>query len=64
MSTAAFILSEATAAGIRIGTDGDELILCAPRGMPRQSWFSFEHAIIEHKDEIICLILAAERRRK
>jgi hypothetical protein len=54
---AAFILKAATAAGIRIGTNGTDL-LCGPqRGKPNASWFSFERAIAEHREEIIHLIM-------
>jgi hypothetical protein len=56
VSRAYFILKEAAAAGIRVGTDGDGLLLVPPRGMPHESWFSFERAIIEHQTEIIEII--------
>jgi len=53
---AEFILREAAAAGIKIATDGVELILFKPREMSRESWFSFERAIIALREEIIALI--------
>ena len=61
-STPAFILKEAAAAGIKVGTDGSELIFYAPRGMPRESRRSFQDAIFKHYDEIIALILAENGR--
>jgi len=62
-TTAAFVLNAAGDAGFRIGTDGDELLICGPRGMPRDSYFSFQRAILAHKDEIIALILKENNRQ-
>jgi hypothetical protein len=56
--TARFILTEAAKLGIRIGTDGCDLIIAPPRGMPRESYFSFQRAILKHRDEVIAHILA------
>ena len=58
LDPAAFVLKEAAAIGIRVGPDGTDLLLSPPRGMPRESWFSFERALIRHRERIIALILA------
>jgi hypothetical protein len=57
---ARFILTEAAKLDLRVGTDGVDLILAPPRGMPSESYFSFQRAIIEHRDEVIDLILRGE----
>jgi hypothetical protein len=56
---ARFVLDAAAAAGIRFSVDHDReyLTLIPPRFMPRQSWRSFEDAIIAHRDEIIEIIV-------
>jgi hypothetical protein len=54
---AAFILREAARIGLCVGTDGCDLIIAPARGMPRESYFSFQKAIIAHRDEVIDLIL-------
>jgi hypothetical protein len=56
-TTAAFVLDTAIKAGIRLGTNGDELLISPPRSMPNDSWSSFGRAIEEHREEIIALIL-------
>ena len=58
--TAEFILREALAAGIRIGTDGTEVVMLAPLKIPIASRRTFETAIHAHQDEIISLILAEQ----
>jgi hypothetical protein len=55
--TARFILREATAHGIRIGTNGCDLIIAPARGLPRASYFSFQRAIIAHRAEVIEIIM-------
>jgi hypothetical protein len=59
--TAAFVLREAVAHGVIIGTDGNELIMGPPRGMPRESWRSFQDALIAFMPEIIAQIEAENR---
>jgi hypothetical protein len=54
---AAFILREAAALGMRVGTDGCDLVIAPARGMPSASYFSFQKAIIEHRDEIIDIVM-------
>lgn len=54
---ARFILAECAKVNLRIGTDGHDLILAPPRGMPRESYFSFQRAIISHRPEIIDLLI-------
>lgn len=63
-TAAAFILDAATAAGIKLGTNGDELVIAAPRGMPRESYFSFQRSILAHREEIIGIILDEARERE
>ena len=58
--TAEFILREALAAGIRIGTDGTEVVMLAPLKIPIASRRTFETAIHAHQDEIITLIMAGK----
>jgi hypothetical protein len=57
---ARFILAESAALGIRVGTDGCDLIIAPPRHMPRDSYFSFQRAILEHHDEVIEILLQEE----
>jgi hypothetical protein len=58
------LLREAATAGIKIGTDGVELILFKPREMSRESWFSFERAIVARRDEIISIIQGENAARQ
>ena len=58
MAEAQFILREAAAAGLKIGTDGTELVMVAPLKMPWDCRRSFERAIEAHQAEIIALIMA------
>jgi hypothetical protein len=59
---ALFILREANALDLRIGTDGCDLILAPPKGMPSDSYSSFKSAILAHVDEIIAIILRENAR--
>jgi hypothetical protein len=59
--TALFILREAQRLDLRVGTDGCDLILAPPKGMPRDSYFSFQRAIIAHRNEVITLIMDGVR---
>ena len=56
-AVASALLHGAAAAGIKIGTDGDGLLLLKPREMSRETWFSFERALAEYQKEIIRIIL-------
>ena len=58
IEAARFILAECVKLGLQIGTDGCDLIIAPPRGMPRESYFSFQRAIIKHRDEVISIIMA------
>jgi hypothetical protein len=60
ITEATFILRAAHAAGIRVGTDGKEVVMLAPLKIPRASRLAFEAAIHAHQDEIISLILAKQ----
>jgi len=53
---AAFILDEATALGIHVGTDGTELVMLAPMRVPREVRVWFEKKIDEYRAEIIDFI--------
>ena len=57
VAAARFILAECIKLDLRIGTDGCDLIIAPPKGMPRESYFSFQRAIIKHRDEIIDIIM-------
>jgi hypothetical protein len=54
---AELILREARAAGIAVGTDGDEIVLLAPLKVPREVRCWFETALYNYKAEIIEVIL-------
>jgi hypothetical protein len=56
LRSAAFILHEAQALGIRIGTNGDDLILVAPLKVPRDVRRWFEKKLDEFRAEIISII--------
>jgi hypothetical protein len=53
---AAFILREAQLMGIRVGTDGNELVMIAPMRVPRETRLWFETKLYEYKAEIIDFI--------
>ena len=55
---AQFILAEAKALGIRVGTNGDELVMLAPLRIPYASRRTFEAALEAHRAEIIAHIIA------
>jgi hypothetical protein len=55
--TALFVLREAKRLDLRVGTDGHDLIFAPPKGMPSESYFSFQRAIIAHREEVIDIIL-------
>ena len=52
----AFILREAQALGIRVGTDGTELVMLAPMRVPREVRRQLELALDEYREEVIDLI--------
>ena len=54
--TARFILDEAAALGIRVGTDGNELLMVAPLRVPREARRWFETKLDEYKAEVIDFI--------
>jgi hypothetical protein len=57
IEAARFILDEATKLGMRVGTDGSEIILGPPRGMPHETYFCFQDAIRAHYAEVINIIM-------
>jgi hypothetical protein len=56
--TTMFILTEAAGLGIKIGTDGTELLMIAPLRVPRKVRTWFEAALNQHKAAVIDIILA------
>ena len=50
---AEFVLREALALGIRVGTDGSELVMVAPMRVPRETRRWFETRLEEHRAEVI-----------
>jgi hypothetical protein len=56
-----FILAEALKLNVRIGTDGDELLVIYPRKLPRDTHRYFSRAIWEHREAIIAHIVAENR---
>jgi hypothetical protein len=59
---ARFILREAAAAGVKIGTDGnDELVYIMPKGLPDEVWKGFSRALGKNREAIIAAIVAEHR---
>jgi hypothetical protein len=54
---AAFILAEATALGIRIGPDGDDLVMLVPGRIPCASRWTFEIALENYRAEVIEIVM-------
>ena len=61
--TARFILEEATALGIHVGTNGDELLMIAPLRIPREVRAWFEVELAKHKAAVIAIIQAENAAR-
>lgn len=55
---AAFILREALALGIRVGTDGTDLVAIAPLRIPFACRRTFEDALEKYRAEVIAHIVA------
>jgi len=53
---AVFVLREAQALGIAVGTDGTELVMLAPMRVPREVRRQFERALDKYAAEIIAVI--------
>jgi hypothetical protein len=54
-----FILAESLKLDIRIGTNGDELLVVYPRTkLPRETYRYFSRAIFEHREAIMAHIIA------
>jgi hypothetical protein len=62
MTQAEVVLSAAGDAGIKVGTDGEELLMVTLLRVPYAIRRSFEQAIFENKREIIDHILRENRR--
>jgi len=54
---AAFILREAAAAGIKVGTDGDEIVMLAPMRVPGDVRRWFERKLYEYREAVIAIIV-------
>jgi hypothetical protein len=52
-----FILAEAAALGMHVGTNGDELMLLTPLRIPYASRRTFEIALEKYRAEIIQIVL-------
>ncbi len=57
--SAEFVLDAATAAGFSVGTDGSELNVVSPHGLPEETKELFYRAFSEHRSEMIELIRQA-----
>jgi hypothetical protein len=57
-AAARFILDETRRLGIRVGTDGAELVMVAPLKIPTASRRTFEAALDKYRAEIIAHIIA------
>jgi hypothetical protein len=55
---AELILREALELGIKVGTDGDDLIMVTPLRLPRDVRVQFEAALDQHKAAVIDIIMA------
>ncbi len=53
---ARFIVTEAVAAGISIGTDGDDLLCLIPMRLPREMRVQFTRAFGKYRSEIVTLL--------
>jgi hypothetical protein len=54
---ARFILAESAALGIRVGSNGDDIVMIAPMRVPFASRRTFEIALEKHRDEIIGILI-------
>jgi hypothetical protein len=55
-------LTAAVVAGLKVGTDGENLLIVSPLRMPRDEYFQLQDGLIEHKTEIIALIERGRRQ--
>ena len=53
---AAFILRECLALNVRVGTNGDAIVVIAPMRVPREVRRQLELALDEYREEVIDLI--------
>lgn len=58
---ARFLLTEAAALGIRVGSNGDDLVMVAPFRIPRESRRTFETALETYRDEVIEILMQGDR---
>jgi hypothetical protein len=59
---AAFILREAAALGMAVGTNGEELVMHAPLRVPHVVRRTFEDTLERYRSEIIEIILREKKR--
>ena len=57
IEAARFILAEAEALGMSVGTNGTELLLSAPLRIPRESRRTFEDALQAYRAEVIEIVM-------
>lgn len=55
-AVAAFLLAEAAALGIKIGTDGTGLVMLAPGQLSRETVEWFYRRLSEHRTDVIAAI--------
>jgi hypothetical protein len=60
--SATIILNEATALGICVGTDGNELVMVAPLRVPYETRRALEIGLDKYRKEVIDLILLQAAR--
>ena len=60
---AVFVLREAQALGIAVGTDGTELVMLAPMRVPRDFRRWFEHWLNQFRDEVVDIVLRENAAR-
>ena len=61
---AAFVLNEARRLNIRVGTDGDDLLIAPPPGLPRSVYISFRDALLNLREAVVAHILVENGRRR
>jgi hypothetical protein len=57
-AVAAFLLSEAKNLGVRVGTDGENLVTVTTRRIPAATIIALEHELVRHKQAVIAAIVA------
>jgi hypothetical protein len=55
-------LAAAVDAGMKVGTDGENLLIGSSLRMPRDEYFALQDRLIEHQAEIIALLERGRRQ--